>query len=53
VLLRERPDWRWLLAHEDSPWYPSLQLFRQRRAGDWAEVVARLRAALAHLVTSA
>ncbi len=51
VLLRERPDWRWLLAREDSPWYPSLRLFRQRRAGDWQEVMARLRAVLAPMAT--
>jgi hypothetical protein len=51
VLLRERPDWRWLLAREDSPWYPSLRLFRQRRAGHWPEVVARVQAALAAMAT--
>jgi hypothetical protein len=46
VLLRARPDWRWLLEREDTPWYPSLRLFRQRERGDWDEVVARVRAAL-------
>ncbi|MBL0311671.1 MAG: tetratricopeptide repeat protein [Holophagaceae bacterium] len=34
-------DWRWLLSREDSPWYPSIQLIRQRRPGDWPEVVDR------------
>jgi tetratricopeptide (TPR) repeat protein len=46
VMLRFRPDWRWLIAREDSPWYRSLRLFRQRAPGDWNEVVARLRSAL-------
>jgi Tfp pilus assembly protein PilF len=53
VMLRARPDWRWLLEREDSPWYPSLRLFRQRRAGDWGEVVRRLRAALKRMARAA
>jgi Tfp pilus assembly protein PilF len=53
VLLRARPDWRWLLEREDSPWYPSLRLFRQRRAGDWDEVVRRVRAALERMAIAA
>ena len=53
VLLRTRPDWRWLLEREDSPWYPSLRLFRQRHAGDWEDVVGRVRAALARLAPAA
>jgi hypothetical protein len=53
VLLRARPDWRWLLEREDSPWYPSLRLFRQRRAGDWEEVVRRVRAALERMAIAA
>ena len=36
------PDWRWLLEREDSPWYPTMRLFRQRRAGDWGEVFERM-----------
>lgn len=35
-------DWRWLLDREDSPWYPTMQLFRQRRLGDWPEVFVRI-----------
>jgi ADP-heptose:LPS heptosyltransferase len=46
VMLRARLDWRWLPEREDSPWYPTLRLFRQRERGDWGEVVARVRAAL-------
>ncbi len=40
------PDWRWFLGREDSPWYPSMRLFRQQRFGDWQDVFARLAAAL-------
>ena len=40
------PDWRWLLDREDSPWYPSLRLYRQARAGDWALPLERLRTEL-------
>jgi|HubBroStandDraft_1064217.scaffolds.fasta_scaffold00095_18 Flp pilus assembly protein TadD len=38
--------WRWLMERDDSPWYPSLRLFRQARPGDWPELVARLVPAL-------
>lgn len=34
------PDWRWLLAREDSPWYPTLRLARQTRLGDWSHCLA-------------
>ncbi len=47
VLLPFLPDWRWLLNREDSPWYPSLRLFRQRKPGDWPDVIERVRVALA------
>lgn len=46
VLLPFAPDWRWQLLRQDSPWYPSLTLFRQTSPGDWPELVARLRADL-------
>ena len=36
------PDWRWLLERQDSPWYPTMRLFRQRRLGDWADVFHRI-----------
>ena len=42
VLVPYAPDWRWLLDREDSPWYPSMRLFRQPRPGDWQSVVDRI-----------
>ena len=47
VMIPFSPDWRWLTEREDSPWYPSLRLFRQRTLSDWDEVIARVRDALA------
>jgi tetratricopeptide (TPR) repeat protein len=46
LMLKYAPDWRWMLDRADSPWYPTMTLFRQRAPGDWAGVVARLQAAL-------
>ncbi len=42
VLLNAVADWRWLLDREDSPWYPSMRLFRQRTRGDWDGVLERV-----------
>jgi tetratricopeptide (TPR) repeat protein len=49
VLLKRVPDWRWLLDRADSPWYPTMRLFRQQERGNWAEVVARVTTAVASL----
>ena len=46
TLLAFTPDWRWLLDRSDSPWYPTMRLFRQQRAGDWGSVFTQVRAAL-------
>ncbi|QCG93025.1 tetratricopeptide repeat protein (plasmid) [Azospirillum sp. TSA2s] len=46
VLLPFAPDWRWMLEREDSPWYPTMRLFRQERPGDWSGVLARVAEAL-------
>jgi tetratricopeptide (TPR) repeat protein len=42
VALAKIPDWRFLMEREDSPWYPSMRLFRQERAGDWGPVFQRI-----------
>jgi Flp pilus assembly protein TadD len=46
VALPFEADWRWLSGREDSPWYPTMQLFRQHRRGAWDDVFARIAAAL-------
>ncbi len=46
VALCTASDWRWLLDREDSPWYPTVRLFRQRRWGDWAGAFGRMADAL-------
>ena len=46
LLLPFAPDWRWMLEREDSPWYPSVRLFRQQVAGDWGAVLLALRGEL-------
>ena len=43
-------DFRWLKGRDDTPWYPTMRLFRQRKMGEWDEVVARVRAALQEVV---
>jgi hypothetical protein len=46
TMLHYAADWRWLLDRGDSPWYPTMRLFRQRRPGDWDPVVAEIATAL-------
>lgn len=46
VALRHVPDWRWLLDRTDSPWYPSMRLFRQQRDGAWGAVFDAMAEAL-------
>jgi ADP-heptose:LPS heptosyltransferase len=38
IALKHVPDWRWLLDRQDSPWYPTARLFRQKIRGDWTTV---------------
>lgn len=47
ILIPKAADWRWMLEREDSPWYPSVRLFRQPKPGAWQEPIDRLRSALA------
>jgi tetratricopeptide (TPR) repeat protein len=47
VMLPFSPDWRWLLRCTDSPWYPSMRLFRQTQLGDWGDVATAVHDALA------
>jgi len=46
TLLKFAPDWRWLLEREDSPWYPTMRLFRQQKPADWSPVIDALVGAL-------
>lgn len=46
VALQQVADWRWLRDRDDSPWYPTLRLFRQKADGDWSGVFAEIKAAL-------
>jgi len=46
IMLPYAPDWRWLLERNDSPWYPSVRLFRQSRGDGWEGVAAKVAAAL-------
>jgi tetratricopeptide (TPR) repeat protein len=46
TLLAHLPDWRWMLGRDDSPWYPTMRLFRQTAPGDWAGVMGRVADAL-------
>jgi ADP-heptose:LPS heptosyltransferase len=49
IALAHFADWRWFQTRHDSPWYPSVRLFRQQIASDWAGVFAHMVAALAQL----
>jgi hypothetical protein len=46
ILLSHVPDWRWLLDREDSPWYPSIKLYRQVTNGEWVGVLDKVKADL-------
>ncbi len=46
VMLPYVADWRWLIDREDSPWYPTMKLFRQTEPGDWPNVIQRIESTL-------
>jgi ADP-heptose:LPS heptosyltransferase len=46
VALPSTPDWRWLIGRDDSPWYPTMRLFRQTRLDEWGTVFERIAAEL-------
>jgi Glycosyltransferase family 9 (heptosyltransferase) len=52
TLLHADADWRWMTGRDDSPWYPTMQLVRQARAGDWRAPIARVAHALARLAAT-
>lgn len=51
LLLPQVPDWRWMRDREDTPWYPSVKLYRQTTRGDWNPVFARVAADLRRELT--
>jgi tetratricopeptide (TPR) repeat protein len=53
LLSRFQGEWRWLTGREDSPWYPTMRIFRQPRPGDWKAVMEKVAAALAELLPGA
>jgi hypothetical protein len=53
LLLSLVPDWRWLLKGADSPWYPTVRLFRQSHSGDWQALLQQVAAALRERVAHA
>jgi tetratricopeptide (TPR) repeat protein len=50
VLLCYNSDWRWMLGREDSPWYPTMRLFRQQSPGDWVSLLKDVEKALHSLL---
>jgi Tfp pilus assembly protein PilF len=52
VLLPFSPDWRWMMHREDSPWYPTMRLFRQSQPGDWSQPIAKVFDALRAILQS-
>jgi hypothetical protein len=46
IMLPYAPDWRWLLDRSDSPWYPSVRLFRRKKPQNWGTLVADIAAEL-------
>ena len=52
ILLPYKPDYRWLLDRDDSPWYPSVRLFRQSETREYETVLDRVRHELRSLISA-
>ncbi len=52
TLLHADADWRWMKERDDSPWYPTMRLFRQQRPGAWADVIAQVASQLETFATA-
>ena len=52
VLLQHAADWRWMVERDDSPWYPTMRLFRQKQTGAWSEVVSEVAKELQQLAAT-
>jgi len=48
--LQHNADFRWLRGRSDSPWYPSMSLFRQSKLGDWPSVLSQINGRLTNLI---
>ena len=53
LLCRKQSEWRWMLDREDSPWYPSIRIFRQTVIGQWDDVIEKVTQELKQLVALA
>jgi tetratricopeptide (TPR) repeat protein len=53
ILLSANADWRWLLDRDDSPWYPTVRLYRQTILGDWSSVIDRVKSDLSGALNAA
>jgi hypothetical protein len=52
TLLQAEADWRWMEQRDDSPWYPTMRLFRQEHPGCWQGVMTKVQQALAERLTT-
>jgi ADP-heptose:LPS heptosyltransferase/Flp pilus assembly protein TadD len=52
ILLPYVPDWRWMLERDDSPWYPTMRLFRQKKPGDWPSAIMHVYDALQEIINN-
>ena len=51
TLIPFSPDWRWMLNREDSPWYPTMRIFRQQAIGEWESVIVHIKEELLQIVS--